>query len=610
MSGRRKKGKKPEGEIRRSQMVGTYGPGALVDLLDHAVLVGGIDYWNYPAGSLESIHEPRLREKLVERLRGLDPDLRLSATEPFRLPPAADEQSTGPWNGIQALEFPTWFVCQDPDCRGLERRDSLELKKQRYVHSCGEKMVPVRFVAACVHGHLQDFPWIRFTHREADGPCRMPRLRLDQGTSGDFSEIRVSCRTCNASQSLSQAILKERAFSCNGYRPWLGLDAAEPGCEQKLRLLVRTASNAYFAQVESALSIPDPAKDLEDAVRSVWDVLKNADAGSLPMLRTVVDKVKVALKEYSDDEVLATLRAVHDGRSAPRLPLRTAEMLTFRAEDDERPGQLPPPEDNYFARGFTPEGGLPAGLSRLVLAPKLREVRVQVGFTRLEPVSPDLQGEYDLGVQSQRLALSRDWLPASEVRGEGFLLELDEAAVHAWEQRPEVIERDRELQAGFDTWKQNRESKGTYPGVRYYLLHSLSHLLMQTLSLHCGYPASSIRERIYCAAHDSDVAMAGILLFTGSSGAGGTLGGLVEEGRRLPRHLRRALEEASLCANDPVCGAHSPRGDYAERFLEGAACHGCLYVAEPSCERFNLFLDRALVVPTLGRDPALAFFES
>ena len=33
-----------------------------------------------------------------------------------------------------------------------------------------------------------------------------------------------------------------------------------------------------------------------------------------------------------------------------------------------------------------------------------------------------------------------------------------------------------------------------------------------------------------------------------------------------------------------------------------------LYIAECSCERFNRYLDRALVVPTIGNDPALAFF--
>ena len=36
----------------------------------------------------------------------------------------------------------------------------------------------------------------------------------------------------------------------------------------------------------------------------------------------------------------------------------------------------------------------------------------------------------------------------------------------------------------------------------------------------------------------------------------------------------------------------------SERRTEGAACHGCLYIAECSCERFNRFLDR--VTETAG----------
>lgn len=61
-------------------------------------------------------------------------------------------------------------------------------------------------------------------------------------------------------------------------------------------------------------------------------------------------------------------------------------------------------------------------------------------------------------------------------------------------------------------------------------------------------------------------------------------------------------------SNDPVCAAHSPEKELAARDLEGAAFHGCLQLAECSCERFNRHLDRSLVVPTLGRDPALAGF--
>ena len=131
---------------------------------------------------------------------------------------------------------------------------------------------------------------------------------------------------------------------------------------------------------------------------------------------------------------------------------------------------------------------------------------------------------------------------------------------------------------------------------------------MSAISLECGYAASALRERIYCAAADASTPMAGILIATGTPGSEGTLGGLVGQGRRLRTHLQRAYDLGILCSNDPVCGTHSPADDPGERHLEGAACHGCLFVAECSCERFNRYLDRALVVPTIGHPQESAFF--
>jgi hypothetical protein len=90
-----------------------------------------------------------------------------------------------------------------------------------------------------------------------------------------------------------------------------------------------------------------------------------------------------------------------------------------------------------------------------------------------------------------------------------------------------------------------------------------------------------------------------VLLSTGSPDADGTLGGLVAVGRRIAEHLQAALELGRLCSNDPVCAQHHPNNPQVERFLHGAACHGCLLIAEPSCERRNDYLDRALVVSTV-----------
>jgi len=358
--------------------------------------------------------------------------------------------------------------------------------------------------------------------------------------------------------------------------------------------------------------VPEPGKELDDVVEANWDKLKPVE--ELAELRFVRKQIPEALAPYDDEEVFESVRARHTGTSQEREPLRTAEFRQLTTRPMERPGERAPADAEFFAREVEPKGGLPDAVKRLVLVPKLREVRAQIGFTRLEPATPDLQGEFDLRVESAPLGLTTNWLPATEILGEGVFLQLDEDAVQAWEQR--VKDRDGELLRGYELWKgsltaKSQERAPGYLGARYYLLHSLSHLLISAISLECGYSASAIRERIYCgpSERDPDTPMAAILLSTGSSGSEGTLGGLVEQGRKIREHLQRAWDLGRLCANDPVCASHSPADDPAERYLEGAGCHGCLFIAETSCERFNRFLDRSLVVPTVGHGDGWAFFQ-
>jgi hypothetical protein len=242
----------------------------------------------------------------------------------------------------------------------------------------------------------------------------------------------------------------------------------------------------------------------------------------------------------------------------------------------------------------------------------MREIRVQVSFSRLDSISSNLQGEFDFERAKHKPAAlmlptgNQKWLPAAEVRGEGIFLELDEQAVHDWERRPAVSGRAELLLRAYEA-----EGRGEFPGVRFYLLHTMSHLLLTAISLECGYAASAIRERIYsqAGARPGEPAMAAVLLGTGTTGSEGTLGGLVEEGRHVRHHLREAWDLGRLCSNDPVCAAHDPAHPSSDRRSEGAACHGCLYIAECSCEWQNRFLDRALLFPTIGNDPELAFFK-
>ena len=146
------------------------------------------------------------------------------------------------------------------------------------------------------------------------------------------------------------------------------------------------------------------------------------------------------------------------------------------------------------------------------------------------------------------------------------------------------------------------------PQAARYAVHHAAFALAPVADadlLDCGYPAAVLRERSYAL---PDVGMYGILIHNGTSGSEGTLGGLAEAARRIGEHLIAALDEARLCSNDPVCTERDPSAQHDPMHLQGAACHGCPLIAEPSCAQRSEWLDRALVVPTIAVSDA-AFFQ-
>lgn len=627
---------RPDGELRQSQMITTYGPGSLVDLVNDAILVPGLEYWSYSGAAGYTLHEERLAENLRRRLQGVT----LSPLAPFRSPPVSLSDEPQPQCGIRAVEFPSWFVCPAAECERLIHKQFTELKDGRRTHRCTHSgkvttVVPVRFVTACRNGHLDDFPWNWFVHQRSEGDpirCDAPELRLVDRGSGDLSDVYVRCQTCDSSRSVAEARRAAGLPRCRGLRPWLGAhpeDEAvrERDCTEDQRVLVRTASNSYFAQVESALTIPRTSRLGEDVhdfmvkhYRDVFALVQTPEqVAMVRQLSPIVKHGPAAIRELDDAalwqaieiyraELDAELRDEHvretEYRSILNAKVEPGHYLYSSADLDR---------DRDFTAVRPAEGTcpLPPGIQDVVLLERLREIRVLTGFTRLEPPAQNVFGEFDLDSRVAAVSAGADWLPAIEVRGEGFFIELDLKRLEAWEAKPEVRAREAALRDGFYARFPPRGDgpQHEFLGIRFYLLHTLAHLLMTQVALECGYSASAIRERIYCSMPGTaGRSMAGILLSTGSSGTEGTLGGLVEQGRRISYHLRQALETSRLCSHDPVCARRQPGDGHPGRALLGAACHGCMFVAECSCERANQYLDRALVVPTVC-DRDLAFFS-
>ena len=540
---------KAHGQVRRSQVVTTYGPGALIDLPHESAIVAGLDEWP-PPHKLEEVDEPRLARKL-RAITGV------AVPRMVAPPPASSDPGATPV-GIGAWRFPEWFVVQEAApgdgpvrSRRLVHRKALD-DHRRFE---GRPVVATRFVRACPRGHVDDVDWRRFVHRRgSDCPPTRPLWLDEQGTTGDLADLLVRCE-CGASRRLSDASMREHTplGTCSGARPWLGRGANED-CNLPSRLLVRTASNAWFPQVVSVLSLPERGSAVETAVRELWDDLAIVDDASHLAFIKKKPKVAAALAAFTDDEVLAVIHAVKGATPGTERSVKEIELEALLAAP-EGYGDDVPVDQNFHARRLPAvwrRSERSAGIESVIQLHRLREVLALAGFTRFEAVTPDIHGEYESDVERAAIAMEPGSFPAVENRGEGLFLRLRGDAVDAWLRRSAVRERLDALERGHARWALKRKHARPFPGGPYVLLHTLSHLLIQSLAMHCGYPASSLRERVY--AEDGRY---GLLIYTGSPDAEGDAGRPRAAGaaaRRAPAararggrallersHLRRAL---------------------------------------------------------------------
>jgi len=622
--------------LRRSQLVTGFGPGAMVDLPTRSVVIGGLDLWNMrERGSWQPIHEPRAVALLETLLRG-DGRLADGVRLTLRTPPAGDAgrsdgsaDASGP-PGVEARVFPAWFVARDAEEAGDVRRRRLARWRDldprgraELVDDEGRRRVvtPIRFVAGCRKGHLQDIDWTWAVHVGADGRgggerCVQPLWLEERGTSGDPASTRIVCG-CGAALSLRDAQADGRFGGCGGRRPWLR--TPEPGgCQEKLRFLTRTATNAYFPQVLTVISLPAAEDELTRLVEAHMDAIDWVTAeAEVAMARRANPALRAALAGWSDADVLARvtqLRATGQRTQASAPKVAEFDLLASGLAEigsdapDARLHARTLPRDRW-------DGERPrlAPIASAVAVHRLREVACLYGFTRFEAAPTAIDGDLEelhLAVEGAALATDLEWLPAVEQLGEGIFLRFDPAAIRAWLARPAVARRGEALLSGWDRWRagQPYADKLRFPRLAYYAIHGLSHALMNEIALDCGYPATALKERLY-AIVDEEGERFGLLLYTASTGSQGTLGGLVAVLPRLGAILERALDRLGLCSGDPICAEHDPDTHDDDRALSGAACHSCLLVAETSCEARNLYLDRALTAPTLLGGAAALFGE-
>lgn len=609
----------PVGEVRPTQLLWTYGPGALIDMPSLSVVTLGIDRWD--KDRCPPIVEARL---LAAVQKVLDPQV-----VTMRMPPYVEADRVDPWStearvGVPVRPFPRWLRCVK--CGMLAEYDSglFKVKENRYrpentrfVHqscrgSLGDKAardadaVPARFLLACRNGHLDDFPWRYYVHGGKSG-CTAGLRFYESGASLQTENLWIKCDGCDAKRNMAQAfgkLGKENLPACRGRHPHL--DRYDTDCDEEPRGVLLGATNSWFPITLSALAIPLTRDPIIQLVQDGWDNF--IDVESMVEVKAIMkvlvkNAILPGINEYSPEEVWAIVDAIQKGdidKTITQKDIKGPEWDVFIEPN-------PPTDWPHFLSESTPvHDNYKKHITNVLLLKRLREVNALIGFTRVE--APEESNNPDEQPPMASLCSGiTDWIPASQVHGEGIFIRFDEPALKMWEGKAAVKALSEQLFQGHKGWRNSRklDPEEGYPGIRYVLLHTLSHLLIRELALECGYNAASIRERIYADTSD-DKSQAGILIYTAAADSDGTLGGLVELGKpeNLGRLLDQAINRAKICSSDPLCSEHKPEKD---RTLHAAACHACSFVAETSCERGNRYLDRALVVATLDNTNA-AFF--
>lgn len=611
---------------------------------DESIMICGLDIWDNAFSNISRlvhqgqvydlndfiIHEPRL-----EHLLG---------TQHFRLPfPYLTGGNRNQKISIPGVRFPGWHYClscgtmvevgvnqQDYHCTFQDCPRINEPLNRR------GKLIPVRFVAACPSGHIQDVPFREWVHKgSTDAGIHI--LNYDgRSGAGDLSSIRIKC-SCGVSRSLAglmndHALTNLRAAQenepahgnagndtgmlCQGHRPWLGLQNGilnPVNCRNELRVLIRGGSNVHYSYIQSAIDLPQENNQYLEKIISELTLEKLnkfylQDNGAGTILRMILETRREVTDKLIDIDYLYNeiIERIQRGDNRPNeevnnLTIRWEEYRVFNEGYDVEGRNLKAVVshfDDYYELDF-----LAKYFEKVTLIEKLKETRVFTGFSRIDSIN-------DNRTQQERInelsANEVTWLPAVEVYGEGIFLRFRDDIIDRWLERlgannDNLLQRYRSARQGMNA--------GRDVNSAFIMMHTFAHLLIKRLCFNCGYGSSSLRERIYFSS-DPHSRMNGLLIYTSSGDSEGSMGGLVRQGKDmfLAKNILEALEDALWCSSDPVCSEIGRTVGQGPESVNGAACHNCAIVPETSCEEYNCLLDRSTVV-NISEGINQGFFE-
>lgn len=580
------------------------------------------------------VHDPRFLYFLKAEYGYNSLEMLISFPD-FVSPDRANQAKTADSVGeIPASYFPRYFYDRKGNLKrlGLWANSSIppkvEEKNPKTKKKNSSALTQVSLVLICANGHLSEIPWSKYiTYKRLNGIrkdlfslpdcCDRPTLRWTENSSKSegYGSIYIECTHCKGKYSLQG--INKLSCTCDGLMPWMKKDDSRnpenflhEQCDKKMEVSLPTANNIYFANTTSSLFIPSEKEtqfkaDLANLI--AWFAATNTTRrldGDEPMDRQAFfESRETKIRDKYKASELETLRKSFVGDAEPISSEELNERYRYeeyRLFTEEFTLAQRDKEDIDFTKIKVPDE-FEDYFDVICCVDQLKVTTTQLNFSRLEPpayLSPDNSMKHGQTIHQED---RRDvlCLPAIQSNGEGIFFGINPVSLHQWQNalKGKFFSAERsEIFAKVDHFERERRLIIAQHEV-FFLIHTLSHIVMKELEYSCGYPLSSLIERLYISNR-----MSGFLIFT-TDGSEGGMGGLAS--MATTENIRELLENSLFktlhCSSDPLCWTNTGAGHAS---LNLAACFSCSTVSENSCEMRNLGLDRRIL-----SDPDFGFFR-
>jgi hypothetical protein len=625
-------------QIQTRKAISSYGGvGSIIETRDGSILIDNFNEWPFFQtinGQFEEhnfVIDKRFKNRLSKYFQELEHLIKIPVNDLKQ-----GFKPENPFAFLSAKYFPEWFYCNN--CNRFDRIDKWKINWENNVdsyhkdnfyppkcYSCYVKnrdkkrkfydLEQVRFVLTSPNGEITDIPWDKWS--------LLRNRKKDENTESNQTPSEEEIITLANIQVPDDVIFEYKTSDKMDDLKGIWIIAKRKNGEQinfttlsglfNLRVkiqelipntkdtdilfkpVIRSSNSVYYPNILSSIFIP--ANDVLNEF-SISLVKEEYNDGS--NAQTISRNLKRYKNIDIDSETIQKLidnnfseRNLEIAKTENQYRFDEYKFITEKDSEIIEDKLIFDKIDNSFFQSDL--------IKSIFKMDKIKIASVQTSYTRQEPIASNAILEDEDPEKSTIESIVKKftstygktttYLPAIESFGEGVFFEFDNKTLDEWiVNNPKIQERISVLIGN----KQQFESTFNEDfdlNPKYVLIHTFSHLIIKELEYLCGYPSTSIQERLYI---DENPEMNGVLIYT-IAGSEGSYGGITSicDDDRIGKLIESAMIRAIDCATDPIC-YHTHGQGVAN--LNLSACFSCTLLPETSCENFNCYLDRRILV--------------